>query len=603
MSKVLFYAPHSGIWVHAFPEALVAEVLVKHGHDLVYITCGKVFSQQCVVMDAVRVGWQSEEHQREDVCRQCVASRDLLRREFKLDGYDLAQALDADDYAQVEGILARTTAESFQDLVVEGVPVGRLATYELLLRHKKLSLNLNDREWREYQISLRYVLLSLLGARTILDRERPDHIVVYNSLYSVNRTVCMLGERRGIPHYFLHAGGNLAHRLQSLMFGRDYTFRYVKRLIEEWPEFRQQPCPPGLMRQITDHFIVLLGGSNAFTFSSGAGKSLRDLSHFFGVAAGQRVLVATMSSYDERFAAEVVGALPSDSSQLFPRQVDWIRALIKWVSTRPDFFLIVRVHPREFPGTMRGGGKSEHARLLEQLFATLPSNVRVNWPTDEVSIYDLADIADVFLNAWSTAGKEMSLLGLPVVIYSPKLIFYPSDLNYVGITEKEYFAEIERALIEGWSLEHVRMTYRWLAVEYGHGVIDIHDGYPHREHLQPPRFPLGKQILQRIRRKIDPNYDQRRDCRRRPEQLAEGNDFNALLGGNLATPLELASRTQASEVTLDLEDCMLRSEVRRIAQALYGSQRSSAGGKLARRLQALGEESRDAAITLRSETL
>lgn len=73
MSKVLFFAPHSGIWVHAFPEALVAEALVKHGHDLVYITCGKVFSKQCVVMDAARVGWQSEGHQREDVCRQCVA--------------------------------------------------------------------------------------------------------------------------------------------------------------------------------------------------------------------------------------------------------------------------------------------------------------------------------------------------------------------------------------------------------------------------------------------------------------------------------------------------------------------------------------------------
>ena len=603
MSKVLFFAPHSGIWVHAFPEALVAEALVKHGHDLVYITCDKVFSKQCVVMDAARVGWQSEERQREDVCRQCAASRDLLRREFKLAGYDLGQVLDADDHDQVEDILGRTTPESLRDLVVEDVPVGRLATYELLLRHKKLSLDLNAHEWKEYQISLRYVLLSLFGARKILDRERPDRIVVYNSLYSVNRTVCMLGERRGIPHYFLHAGGNLAHRLQSLMFGRDYTFRYVKRLIEKWPEFRQRPCSPGLMRQITDHFIVLLGGSSAFTFSSGVGKNPRDLSQFFGVATAQRVLVATMSSYDERFAAEVVGALPSDYAQLFPRQVDWIRSLVKWVSTRPDLFLVVRVHPREFPGTMRSGGKSEHASLLEQLFATLPSNVRVNWPTDEVSIYDLADIADVFLNAWSSAGKEMSLLGLPVVIYSPELVFYPSDLNYVGITEKQYFAQIERALIDGWSLEHVRMTYRWLAVEYGQGVIDIRDGYPRTEHLQPPKLPLGKQILQRLRRKIDPSYDQRRDCRRRPEALAGGNDFNVILQGSLATPLELTSRTHTSEVTRELEDRMLRSEVSRIAEALYGAQRSSARGKLARRLQAFGEESLDAPISVRAETL
>lgn len=597
MGKVLFFAPHSGIWVHAFPEALVAETLVKHGHELIYITCGQVFSKQCVVMDAARVGWQSEGHQREDICRQCVASRDLLRREFRLGGYDLEHVLDAEDHHQVEDILEQTTPENFPHLVVDQVPVGKLATYELLLRHKKLSLALNDSEWEEYQISLRYVLLSLFGARKILERERPDHIVVYNSLYSVNRTICMLGERRGIPHYFLHAGGNLAHRLQSLMFGQDYTFRYVKRLIEKWPEFQQRPCPPEVMRQITDHFLVLLGGSSAFTFSSGAGKSPQDLSRFFGVAASQQVLVATMSSYDERFAAEVVGALPSDYSQLFPRQVDWIRALVKWVSTRPDLFLIVRVHPREFPGTMRSGGKSEHARLLEQLFATLPSNVRVNWPTDEVSIYDLADIADVFLNAWSTAGKEMSLLGLPVVIYSPELVFYPSDLNYVGTTEKDYFAQIERALTDGWSLEHVRMTYRWLAVEYRYGVIDIQDGYPPKKHVNPPNRSFGKYILHRLRRKFDPNFDQRGDCRRRPNVLAGGNDIDALLRGNLETPLDLAARTQASEMTLDLEDRMLRYEITRIAQALFESQRSSLGGNLARRLQALGEERRGAAIS------
>jgi hypothetical protein len=246
---------------------------------------------------------------------------------------------------------------------------------------------------------------------------------------------------------------------------------------------------------------------------------------------------------------------------------------------------------------MRSGGKSEHARLLEQVFATLPSNVRVNWPTDDVSIYDLADITDVFLNAWSTAGKEMSLFGLPVVIYSPELVFYPSDLNYVGTTEKDYFAQIERALMDGWSLEHVRMAYRWLAVEYGHGVIAIQDGYPKREHVKPAHLSFGKHILHRLRRKFDPHFDQRGDCRRRPKVLAGGNDIDALLRGNLETPLELASRMQASEVTLEVEDRMLRAEVARIAQALYDSQRSSFGGNLARRLLALGEERRDAAVS------
>lgn len=594
MSKVLVFAPHSGIWVHAFPEALVAEALMKNGHDVVYITCGKVFSRQCVVMDASRVGWRSEGHQREEICRQCGASKDLLRQEFSLSGYDLAQALDANDYAQIDNILARTTPETFQSLVIDDVPVGRLATYELLLRYKKLSLDLTGDEWTEYQISLRYALLSLFGARKVLDLERPDQVVVYNSLYSVNRTFCLLGERRGIPHYFLHAGGNLAHRLQTLMFGRKCTVYYLKRLIEKWPEFRHRPCPPMLMRQITDHFLVLFGGASVFTFSPSASKTGQDLSQFFGIAAEQRVLVATMSSYDERFASETVGALPTDYALLFPRQVDWIRALVRWVSARPDLFLIVRVHPREFPGTMRGGGKSEHAQLMEELFATLPPNVRVNWPTDGVSVYDLADVADVFLNAWSTAGKEMSLLGLPVVIYSPELVFYPAELNYVGCTEEDYFAQIDRAILDGWSLERARITYRWLAVEYGYGVIDIEDGYPQREHMKPP---FGQRVLQRLLKNINPYYIQQRDCRRRPEVLAGGDDMSAVMREQYATPLDLATRLRPDDVTIEAEERLLRSELGRIAQSLYGVRLSSTSGKLACRLKALIEESRSAVTT------
>ncbi len=593
MGKVLFFAPHSGIWVHAFPEALVAEALGQKGEEIVYITCGEVFRDQCVVMDASRIGWRSPSHERSEICRQCTTAKDLLRKEFGFLGYDLGQALEDTDLADVEKILDGVSRENFQSLTVDEVPVGRFAAYELLLRHKKLTLEFSDTEWEEYRISLRYALLALFGGRRILAREKPNQIVVYNSLYSVNRTFCMLGEQRGIPHYFLHAGGNLAHRLQTLMFGREGTIRYIKRLVDQWPVFQHRCCPPKLMRQITDHFLVLFSAASTFTFSPGADGAKRDLTQFFGILPGQRVLVATMSSYDERFAAEVVGTLPNDYTLLFPRQVDWIRALVEWVSARPDLFLVIRVHPREFPDA-RGGGKSEHARLLEQIFAQLPRNARVNWPSDGVSIYDLADVADVVLNAWSTAGKEMSLLGLPVVIYSPDLVFYPADLNYVGITEEEYFAQIDCALLDGWSLERVRKTYRWLAVEYGYGVIEIGDGYLQREHVKPP---FGQRVLDRLAKILNPYYAQQRDCWRRPAVLANADDLNALIRGQHRTPLELASRLQPGEVSTETEDCMLRSELGRIADALYGSHLSSTHGKLAGQLKALVKDSRTSVTT------
>src|SRR5262249_30054770 len=163
------------------------------------------------------------------------------------------------------------------------------------------------------------------------------------------------------------------------------------------------------------------------------------------VSNDQKILVAAMGSYDEEFAAETVEAKRPIQNLIFPTQAAWLQALVGFVRQRPDLFLIIRVHPREFPNK-REAKKSEHATMLESLFTTLPSNVAINWPVDRISIYDLAEETDVFLNSWSSVGKEMSVLGLPVVIYSADLPLYPAELNYLGTSEEDYFQKIQQAL-------------------------------------------------------------------------------------------------------------------------------------------------------------
>src|SRR5262249_27070023 len=157
---------------------------------------------------------------------------------------------------------------------------------------------------------------------------------------------------------------------------------------------------------------------------------------------------------------------------LFKTQIDWLQFLLSFLAERSDLFLIVRIHPREFPNK-REQVQSHHARRLKEALSQLPANVAVNWPSDGISMYDLVDQTDMFLNSWSSVGKEMSLLGIPVVIYSPELPFYPQDLNYCGFTVKEYVHAIEQALDDGWSFERSRRAYRWSALEFHHAPIYI----------------------------------------------------------------------------------------------------------------------------------
>jgi hypothetical protein len=575
--KVLFFAPHSGIWVHAFPEALVGEALKKQGHEIVYVTCGRVLRKHCVVMSAMRVGPNASLTQKNRICGRCEASRNLIRKEFGFSGPDLADLITDDETQQALTCASQLSRESFLSYERDGVPIARYALYEFLLNNKKSTMEFSDGEWREYLGYFESTLLTFFASVRILDKERPDRIVAYNALYSANRIICELAEKRGVPTYFLHAGLNLSNRLQTLLLGRRNPFPYYESMIKAWPRFRDKACPPDIMKSITNHFMVLLAGHSPFGYSAGTVGNIRSIRGQFGVKDSQKLLVATMSSYDERFAAEAVNAARPASGLMFATQVEWIRALLDYVAHREELFLLVRVHPREFPNK-REGVKSEHAHLLEKTLSdSLPKNAAVNWPTDGISLYDIAKETDVFLNAWSAVGKEMSLLGIPVVLYAPDLAAYPSDLNYSATTIEGYFDAIARASRNGWSIEHSRMTFRWLAVEYNYGLVYIGDAFAGLEGRSRSKW---SRVVRRLLRETPWLPYERQDCRMRPERIAATQDIEEILKNLLPTPCSLqGAGSRALHVPVSDETQALAVELARLSVAL-GLNESRSGTQL-----------------------
>jgi hypothetical protein len=563
--KVLFFAPHSAIWQHAFPEALVAEALQQRGHEIVYVTCGERFRTYCVPMSAYGVRPEAPSARKRAVCVRCNRSKMLIRKNLGLKGYDLADRLSSRDIDTITELVRSTTHDNFFTLQVDGINVGRMALYQLLLRHKKIALEFDQHEWGEYLLDLENTLYSHFASRNILDSERPDRVVVYNGLYSVNRVCCKLAENRGISAYFLHAGGNWSNRLQKFILARDNTYSFMKSIIARWPDYRYRACSRELLKKLTDHFLVLFAANSIFVYSAAKGKGSADVRGRFGISSEQKILVAAMGSYDEEFAAEIVEAKRPIDNLVFTTQVSWLQALVRFARQHPELFLIIRVHPREFPNK-REAKKSEHAEMLETLFKTLPSNVAINWPADRISIYDLADEADVFLNSWSSVGKEMSVLGLPVVIYSAELPLYPAELNYLGTSEADYFDKIERALKDGWSIENSRKAFRWLAVEYDYALIDISESY---FELETQNKNLVSRAAGRLRRSIDAHYKERSDLKLRAPRLRSAGQIEDTIEANSDSVLDRLRLDPDSAPTLEQETGYIENELRRLRLALY----------------------------------
>lgn len=335
--------------------------------------------------------------------------------------------------------------------------------------------------------------------------------MTYNTHVSTQYTLLNVCEPKGIKVYGLHAGMNMACRLQSLYVFRQDMRVFYNRMIQRFEnDFANAPCDRESLENVSKHFIALTQGKSLFIYSSPVRNDKFDVYSFFSVKREQKILLATMSSYDEYFSSLVLG-VTEDVPLLFPTQVDWIRSVIKYVSNHPELFLIIRIHPREFPNK-RDSRLSNHAKILKEELTMLPPNVAVNWPTDNVSIYDLAMETDVVLNGWSSAGKEMALLGLPVVIYNSEILYYPGKtLNYLGDTIERYFSRIECALSDGWSFERVVKTFRWLAWEYTYATIDISDGFPYIDVSKPD---ILSRVWNRFMRIIAPHSKQVRDCKR-----------------------------------------------------------------------------------------
>ena len=562
--KVLFFSPFAGIWLHAMPEALVARELQRAGADVTYLTCDGILAAGCAVMSAHALPASAGAEERERICGTCRKQRDMIVGELGVKALTIESLVDEAARAEVQQTVDAATQQTMTTLTVDDLPVGRYALHEVLIHFKLSDLSeVTAAAFAHFKVDLKHTLLAMRATREIVERLRPQQIVTYNTHYSLNFAMMHLAERHGVAVYGLHASMNMAKRLSGLyVFRRDMVILYRDMMRRFEDQLRREPAHASGITDATDHFLALTSGGSIFVYSAPRQGDQFDVRKFFGIGDNHKVLLATLSSYDELYSSQVLGVM-EEYPLMFATQVEWISELIAWARTRRDMFLIIRVHPREFPNR-RDAVHSTHAKRLAATFENLPDNVRINWPSDQVSLYDIATEIDVGLNGWSSAGKEMSLLGIPVVLFTGDILYYPASLNMLATSKANYFELIDRALASGWSLERVRSTYRWLAVEYNLSTVDISDGFSFTE---VRRRSLARRIRDRILRRLDPYRAQRANLRALRRPLRHGRTLvRAILEDIPVVELQLAERKALSTAE---ENRLLRTELERILRKAY----------------------------------
>lgn len=566
--KAIFFSPHVNIWVHAFPEALVAETLADQGYSVTIVGCRGLLSQRCTTFDALGVRGVISPQLRKKTCNQCISKQRKLDKHICFHRLWLDDFLTEQDIKEVDNEIGDKDTPILRQSEYLGIPVGHLASYETLLTYKKLDHSFVQDELVEYKSNLRGCMLALRGFKKILvEEQNVSFLFTYNSLYSVNRSVTLFAETRGIKTYSLHGGNHAVNRYNTLIIARKNQVIHTHHLISLWTQFACIPCSHQAATSVTDHILEIFRGRNPWAYSTPLGQPI-DIRERFKIKPNQKILLATMSSYDEQFAAESIGLSFDKGKILFDSQASWIEWLIKYMTSRHDLFLVIRVHPREFPNK-REKRLSEHAQKLSSQFKNLPENVVVNWPTDNFSLYNLLTEVDVILNAWSSVGKEASMLGLPVVLYSSNSQFvnYPTSLNFVGDSLEAYKKAIESALAQGWSFERIRYTYRWLALEQVYSVLDISDSFSPYVN----KHDFSKFFLKKVQRVLNIDTHLYEDCKRRSRPLRQGYMAAQMLQYD---KFSIADVNSIPETSLEQETQSLIIEIKRILNLIDLKNRS-----------------------------
>jgi hypothetical protein len=486
--KILVFSPYQAIYPHSFIETKMAELLKEHdGAEISAMTCDEDLLPYCTSMASFGLTASSPMEEKKRICSVCKSYRnDILNSKIFSRVTNLREGVTT----EIQKILAQEKNEIHSLLTeyqYQGVKIGRLCSYEFILSNKiksvqeipaSLAENLAAEIFNGLKVFL--VMEAYLKANSV------DFIIFYNGHYSLSQIVSSLCERffPKTKTVAIHYGYNWNKPRDKLYITSTTHFAHLQRRLRHFKEI----LPKGILKtspsketEIADYVKRLYTATSVFTYSSAKqNQGSSELLKQFALDPKKPVALLSMSSSDElyalRFAILQNETVNTDQS-VFKSQDEWLQKTIEFFKTHNDLQLIVRIHPREFPNK-REKVLSQSALDFDKLKEGLPENIKLNMPSDNISIYDLFDLIHLHLTSWSSVGMESSLLGIPTLSSYDSTGLYPSStVHDYAPDEKGYFGLIptlmqaEKNPNSAKTQKQIQLAKEWLMFEFNEAVL------------------------------------------------------------------------------------------------------------------------------------
>ncbi|MCB0328850.1 MAG: hypothetical protein KDD70_04280 [Bdellovibrionales bacterium] len=395
--RILSFAPFGLFRVHHQLDAVVGTSLRLRGAEFALVGCDGIY-KNCDVLAHSGDNWERD-------CAACTNAGRQFFGQFQIPTFQLRQCLQLSDWEEARQ-WASTIAESdYQNASFQGYPIGDWVISSIFSLFRITHDGLSDPEvikvFHQYLIN---GFVTIRAMTRIIQQYQPTGMLVFNGRYAPYRIALELGKLVNIP-VVTHERG---YADDTFFLFENYSAIQNQPTRDCYQYWKDIPLKETELQRVSDYMNNREAGRDSnFTPFVTYTTEYDEARYRLRIPDGKRIFVVfTSSEYEVAYCDDFKTPLP---------QLEVIQRLIDVFRDRDDY-LVIRHHPY-----LAGNPSSQPDRIfLNKVFrdsASLPHNVRLIMPSEEMSSYALFWIADGAISFFSSTGLEGLFRGLPMACF------------------------------------------------------------------------------------------------------------------------------------------------------------------------------------------
>lgn len=457
---VILFIPEVGIYPYARGLAILGDAITKCG-GRVYIThdTGQMLRSPIMAMYGTSTKLSIKEKNK--ISKVTEKYYKYILKKYNFSSIELSDFVDNRSIKEINS-LVNGTGGNLKRIYYKGFPVGRMAEFDFILETKFPYYSKLSATHKELYIQyIKNTALTISIVDKICERYKPSLILTFNE-YAQCQAARYSAKTHKVRRMTLTYPVNLNIDASRFLIWES-TYRYwMANHCQKWKIWEDTPVQRKYIKASWDDAIFRMYKSGSHIFSSRKKNNSTSIFKQLDLDPKRKTVVVYTSSQEERSCSELSMNIWKEKNlavDAFKNQIDWLLYLRDYASKRNDLQIVVRVHPRE--GSRQFGFESQHLRKLKSTFKKDTSNFIIVWPDDPISSYDLMELADICLIAWSTIGQEAARLGIPVLTYISNIYYPDADFVQVATTRKEYEKKLDSMLQMKYTWQHLIRAVRF----------------------------------------------------------------------------------------------------------------------------------------------